>query len=389
MVRTIALLALCLAACACADGGAVTDGPGLTLRYYEASIGTVLDIAGLTPARTETVASFGIPEWARDDDFALELFGAIDIPADGEYTFYTESDDGSLLAIGEDLVVRSDWPHGAVEASGTVTLTAGKHPIWVGYFEGAVDQALRVSWSGPGFAQTEIAPEALSQAKRAYRFPEGGVSTTRLEWPEIGQGFTLRIDTRAEPKLAILNETIPQVLQEEFPTMWETLGTERTHMPETVKVLVRPGIDPPAYASGPSITLKAEHFLSRPGDLGCLVHELAHIVQSYPRSRVDAGWLVEGVADYVRYQCAVPDGWSIPKEARAGTKWTDGYWVTASFLVFVELAYDPDIAKAMNEALSSGSYRTELWKERTGRPLEELWADYMKRWGHEVREEAK
>ena len=53
----------------------------------------------------------------------------------GVYTFYTDSDDGSQLFIGDDLVVDNDGLHSMKEVSGSVALSAGHHPIRVTYFE--------------------------------------------------------------------------------------------------------------------------------------------------------------------------------------------------------------------------------------------------------------
>jgi hypothetical protein len=33
-----------------------------------------------------------------------------------------------------------------------------------------------------------------------------------------------------------------------------------------------------------------------------LIHELTHVVQHYPHGQADAGWLVEGIADYIRHK---------------------------------------------------------------------------------------
>ena len=54
-----------------------------------------------------------------------------------------------------------------------------------------------------------------------------------------------------------------------------------------------------AFTSGHQITIAADWVRRHPEDKGMVVHELVHIIQSYPPTR--SGWLVEGIADWVRF----------------------------------------------------------------------------------------
>jgi hypothetical protein len=49
------------------------------------------------------------------------------------------------------------------------------------------------------------------------------------------------------------------------------------------------------------ITISGKWITEHPDDLGMVIHELVHVVQGYPNSRHKAGWLVEGIADYIRW----------------------------------------------------------------------------------------
>ncbi len=375
--------ALLLAVAAHADGGAVVGGPGraggpgLHCTYYEGEIATLLDLGELRPTKSGIAPDFSLPSSAREEYFAIEWYGAIEIAVEGDYTFTTESDDGSLLAIGGGLVVRNDYDHGTVEESGTVHLTAGKHPIWVAYFQGAGDRAWSVAWEGPGIAKSPIPAAVLSQAPRAYTLPQGTPKTTSLEWPEIGVRFDVRVDTRAEPKLDFMQDAIPETIRKHFPVIWETIGTERTRMPAEVRFTVRPGIDVPAYAAGSGIAFSAEHFTRHPDDLGCVIHELTHIVQSYRDIPEGTGWIVEGLADYVRYRSAADhSGWGIQVPYRPGMQYTEGYGTAAGFFIWIEKDYDPRMAAKLNRALKHGEYTPEIWVTATGKSLDELWEQY-------------
>ena len=135
--------------------------PGLNWSYYEGRFGSVNDFADAKPVRTGVSDTLGIPPEARREQFGLKLEGYIEAPKDGLYTFYTSSDDGSVLRIGDTVVVDNDGLHGQNEAFGEITLAAGKHKITVLYFQDPGDRVLEASWEGPGIERQGIAKEAL------------------------------------------------------------------------------------------------------------------------------------------------------------------------------------------------------------------------------------
>ncbi|MFO1523042.1 MAG: PA14 domain-containing protein [Kiritimatiellia bacterium] len=60
--------------------------------------------------------------------------GTYTAPSDGSYTFFTSSDDGSMLWIDGQLVVNNNFAQGVTERSGVITLTAGVHDIVYAYY---------------------------------------------------------------------------------------------------------------------------------------------------------------------------------------------------------------------------------------------------------------
>jgi hypothetical protein len=137
--------------------------PGLACACYDGAWKELPRFEDLVPTKRGAVDRFDLSLRTRDDHFGLAFEGFIDVPADGVYTFYTSSDDGSRLVIGEALVVDNDGLHGPREAAGRVGLMAGRHAIGVGFFEAYGGETLKVSWEGPGFAKREVPPEALSR----------------------------------------------------------------------------------------------------------------------------------------------------------------------------------------------------------------------------------
>ena len=152
---------------------------GLTYQYYEGVWNNVPDFNALTPVKTGTVASADLAVRNRDNNFALRYQGYVDVPADGVYTFYTASDDGSKLLIGSTEVVNNDGLHPVVEKSGTIGLKAGKHALTIGYLQKDGGRALTVSYAGPGLGKQAIPTGAFFRTF-IENTSNGGVTGTGL-----------------------------------------------------------------------------------------------------------------------------------------------------------------------------------------------------------------
>jgi large repetitive protein len=112
-------------------------------KYFElTSTPSVLpNFNSLTPVLTGYSNSLDISVRRRDTNFAMMWQGVIHIPVAGNYTFITNSDDGSKLYIGSysesNLVVNNDGAHGPQDREGTRNFSqAGVYNIIVTYFQG-------------------------------------------------------------------------------------------------------------------------------------------------------------------------------------------------------------------------------------------------------------
>lgn len=90
------------------------------------------------------------------DTFSIRYSGYVHIPKSGEYTFYTNSDDGSALLIDGVQVVSNDGNHGMQKRSGKVTLTSGLHDLEVLFFENTGNAELEVNVSGPDVVEQSL-----------------------------------------------------------------------------------------------------------------------------------------------------------------------------------------------------------------------------------------
>ena len=133
---------------------------GMTYALYEGDWKSLPDFRRLKPVRAgKGLWSFDpLRIRVRDDGYGVVFRGSIEIPTDGEYTFFLRSDDGSRLAIDGMQVALNDGIHAAIERQGAVRLKAGRHPFTVDYFEAGGGESCDVWVEGPGIAKQALPP---------------------------------------------------------------------------------------------------------------------------------------------------------------------------------------------------------------------------------------
>ncbi len=169
-----------------------------------------------------------------------------------------------------------------------------------------------------------------------------------------------------------------------------------------VVVSFEPGLQAPAMTTGNVIHVSSRYIKVMPDDFrAMLVHELTHVVQHYAAVPPDAGWVAEGMADYVRHKYFETDiretlhldaqgrlsGYSSAEPffrslQDSGVSLTDkgylkSYTVASTFLFWLEQHKDKDIVHALNIALSEGRYSPELFQTLCNAPLDALWAEFV------------
>jgi len=139
---------------------------GIQYAYYEGQFQKLPDFASLEPDATGVAETINTKVRKRKENFALRFTGLVRAPRNGVYTFFTRSNDGSRLLIGDQIVVNNDGLHGLEEASGVIALKAGLHPITVEYFQEGGTQALITGYEGPNIKKQNLGPGTLFQTKR-------------------------------------------------------------------------------------------------------------------------------------------------------------------------------------------------------------------------------
>jgi len=134
--------------------------PGIAYKYYEPTGKINMSSINGNPTNTGIADIISNSKKQRTDKFAFEFIGYIKIDKDGIYTFYTDSDDGSMLYIDDEEIVNNDGDHGNVEKSGKAALKKGYHKIKVLYFDSGGGNSLKVSMQ-PESGKKEVIPASL------------------------------------------------------------------------------------------------------------------------------------------------------------------------------------------------------------------------------------
>lgn len=201
--------------------------------------------------------------------------------------------------------------------------------------------------------------------------------------------YTFIVDSTKSPDLRqwFADKAVPQV-KIWYPKIVEMLAVPGFPSPTSFSLRLQEGtIIPgnrgiPAFASGGNIVVSSDFLRSeQKGEaVGCIIHEIVHIAQSSDwgrgKRRNVPSWVVEGVADYIRWFLFEPEvqGAEIRNPERA--KYNASYRVTANFFDWVARNHNlKDLPQKLNATFSTG-YNDGLWREWTGKTVQELEADW-------------
>jgi len=165
-----------------------------------------------------------------------------------------------------------------------------------------------------------------------------------------------------------------------YPTVTSWLATEDFKAPSEIKLVFKKEISAPAYASGGTITVNGKWITQRPDDLGMMIHELVHVVQQYPNSRNKPGWLVEGIADYIRWWRYEPELHSTKGRTKIDVtkaKYTDSYRTTGMWLAWSSRTYHMGLVPALDRAMRKREDPMLVFKTLTGKDADELWKEFV------------
>ena len=206
-----------------------------------------------------------------------------------------------------------------------------------------------------------------------------------------GGKYQFTIDATVAPDLMEWAEKeLRPVVQEWYPKLVAMLPSDGFKPATNITLRFRNDMGgTPASAGGGRVNLNTGWFrreLKREAR-GSVVHELTHVVQDYGRARrtnPDAtrtpGWLVEGIPDYIRWFLYEPEtkGAEITERNLARAKYDASYRITGNFLNSVTQKYDKEIVRKLNAMAREGKYTEQLWKDWTGKTVQELGDEWKK-----------
>lgn len=191
--------------------------------------------------------------------------------------------------------------------------------------------------------------------------------------PTFTYPIQIVLDASEVPDLKEWCQKVRDVAEEFYPVAAETLSYESYRPPRRIDLILKKSNKGIAGTGGSRIVCSDGWFRAHPKDVGAIIHETIHVVQSYPK--YDPVWLVEGVADYVRYYVFEPDSPRRPLN-RARIRYQDGYGTTAAFLDWLVRTRDKEIVRKLNKALRTSQYNEGLFKDTTGKDLNALWDEF-------------
>ncbi|XZE22116.1 basic secretory protein-like protein [Pirellulaceae bacterium SH449] len=234
------------------------------------------------------------------------------------------------------------------------------------------------------FSEIDVVSEEIKDLKR-IELPR----TELLEFASDDGRFRYSVDLTAAPNMAEWTEKdLKPIILQWYPKIVELLPSENFTATEKVRFRYQPNSTmngTPAYAQGGMITLNTE-WMARERNReakGAVVHEMAHVVQSYQgrrergvRRSPTPGWIVEGIPDYIRWFLYEPQsqGAKLGRAALAQAKHDASYRVSANFIDWVIRTYDQDgsLLRELNAAAREGRYTADIWLKLTGKSELEL-----------------
>jgi len=139
---------------------------GVQYKYYEGLVNSAYNIQKGIVKKTGNLKYFSLEPAEVKEMYGFSFNGYIYIPEEQIYSFYTKSDDGSILLIDNKEVVNNDGAHSASRAiSNSIALSKGFHPYNLLYFNRYNDAVVIVGWGSKKISSQTIPAKYLFRKK--------------------------------------------------------------------------------------------------------------------------------------------------------------------------------------------------------------------------------
>ena len=136
--------------------------------YYEKSLRQLPDYTTMTAVDSGRISKIDLKKLKKRKNFwAFSFESFLDIPSEGEYSFYLASDDGVRLLINNQEVVSNDGIHYKTQRKGSIRLTKGRHFIRMEHFNSWSYNGLELMISGPDVPRQRVPVSRLYYNKKA------------------------------------------------------------------------------------------------------------------------------------------------------------------------------------------------------------------------------
>lgn len=197
---------------------------------------------------------------------------------------------------------------------------------------------------------------------------------------EIEGGYAIEFDTTQTPQLTPwVDKVLKPICAEWYPKIVTMFPSEGYEAPRRFTITFRAGMRGVAYTAGTSVVCAGPWF---EGNLegeaaGAVVHELVHVVQQFRRGRARTpSWVVEGLADYLRWFCYEPQE-KRPRVNFDRANFDDSYRTTGAFFDYLARTHGAEIMTKLNDRARRGEYTEQTWEDLTGKSVEDLWLEYV------------
>lgn len=140
----------------------------------------------LESVASEVVDRVVLRQEHKKDYIGLRFTGYLIVREAGEYVFGTESDDGSTIHLGGQLIVDNDGLHGVQTRKAKLRLERGLFPIRIRWYNGEHSPTLRAWWTGSSQSQMAFGGDDVYHPPTTAERQAGGTSLSLVDLLEDG-----------------------------------------------------------------------------------------------------------------------------------------------------------------------------------------------------------
>ena len=349
----------------------------VVLPLMAASIGSRVMAAAAVPPTVEGLLYSSMPS---------ESTHHPEMAADGDENTYFRSAYG--MSDGDEFLLRLSQPIPVSSLKITTGDPEGQDILSTGFVETSSDGVRftkAATFNAQGAASKAMAGKLVQDVRIRLNSGSGipallirEISLTspiKISHVQLGSGRGF-IDLSEAPDLTVWSQKAEAQMEQSWSDGAALLYTDKFLPPNMVHVVYRTGegVTGVAATGGGVMTVNSAWCRAHPEDTGLTVHETAHVLQAY--AGYNPVWLVEGIADYIRWVKFEPQNFQ-PRLSPKTATYHDSYQTSATFLAWCEMHYDSALVSKLSKAVRFGTYRSDMFAKYCGKDVDTLWAEFL------------